>query len=225
MINGDKTSRTGQERVYGGIDAEERVADRRQKLIDAGVRLFSLHGYHGTTVRALINESGLATRYFYESFESSEQLLIACYQHLTGKYRKDLELILEQEYGSTEELVRAGVRCYFEAMQDPSFMRITQIEILGVSEAVDAMYFAALEQFGDVLINKVLSINSDSAQLRIPAEDIPILGSTITGAVSIATSLWAREGYSRSIDRMIDLALVVIMGSASYLKGSASEPN
>ncbi|WP_052080974.1 TetR/AcrR family transcriptional regulator [Pseudomonas sp. ML96] len=205
------------ERVYGGQEAIERKSERRQRLIEAGIRLFSASGYHATTVRAIITESGLATRYFYESFQNQEELLIACYEHLMSGFSKKLDAILGQEHDSLEGLVRAGIRCYFEAVTDPSFLRITQIEILGVSESVDRMYFGALKNYGDLILRTAIGDAEKLKGLNIPEEDIVTLGATITGAVSIVTAIWARENYLRPIDRMVDITLVMIMGISSYL--------
>src|SRR5690606_6793327 len=38
-------------RLYGGVKAEARREERRQRLLAAGLEVFGRHGYHHTTVR------------------------------------------------------------------------------------------------------------------------------------------------------------------------------
>ncbi|MDT0202307.1 TetR/AcrR family transcriptional regulator [Nocardioides sp. AE5] len=69
-------------RRYGGASAEERVAERRTKLLEAGLELMGTRGLAGTTVRGVAEEAGLAARYFYESFPTVEQLQIAVFDQI-----------------------------------------------------------------------------------------------------------------------------------------------
>src|SRR4029077_5184552 len=63
----DLANRTPQ-RAYGGVSAEDRIAARRAKLLDAGLELFGTRGYATTGVKDVCREAGLTDRYFYESF-------------------------------------------------------------------------------------------------------------------------------------------------------------
>ena len=49
-------------RDYDGKTAGERVADRRARLIAAGLELFGGHGYAGTSIRSVVRRSGLRDR-------------------------------------------------------------------------------------------------------------------------------------------------------------------
>jgi AcrR family transcriptional regulator len=69
-------------RDYDGKTAAERVAERRAKLVDAGIELFGEHGYAGTSIRAVLRQAGLRDRYFGESFADLDALLAAAYVEL-----------------------------------------------------------------------------------------------------------------------------------------------
>ena len=69
--------RTEVVRDYGGVSAEDRRAERRRKLLDAGRRLWGESGISEVTVRGVCTASGLTPRYFYEQFENRETLLVA----------------------------------------------------------------------------------------------------------------------------------------------------
>ncbi len=66
-------------RRYGGQSADDRVAERRARLLAAGLELMGTRGIAGTTVRGVTEASGVAPRYFYESFSDIEALHLAVY--------------------------------------------------------------------------------------------------------------------------------------------------
>lgn len=61
--------------VYGGVSAEERIAQRRERLLTAARTLFSAGGISKVTVTGVCAEAGLNDRYFYESFADRHAIL------------------------------------------------------------------------------------------------------------------------------------------------------
>jgi AcrR family transcriptional regulator len=69
-----------QVRPYRGIDAAERVTQRRRRLLDAGLDLLGGEDTEAElTVRAVCREAGLTARYFYESFGDKDEFVAAVY--------------------------------------------------------------------------------------------------------------------------------------------------
>lgn len=64
-------------RVYGGATGEQRIAERRRKLIEAGMNLFGSAGSGSVRVKDVAVEAGLTERYFYESFSDLDALFDA----------------------------------------------------------------------------------------------------------------------------------------------------
>lgn len=63
-----------QARPYAGVDAADRLAGRRGRLLEAGLDLLGSDiDPAELTVRGICQRAGLATRYFYESFADKEQ--------------------------------------------------------------------------------------------------------------------------------------------------------
>ena len=58
-----------QVRPYRGVEAAQRIAERRRRLLEAGLDLLGGQAVPADlTVRSICSRSGLAARYFYESF-------------------------------------------------------------------------------------------------------------------------------------------------------------
>ena len=64
---------------WAGIPAEDRKAARRVRLLDAAFELLGSEGWSATTVRGVCQAAQLNPRYFYESFEDLDGLLVAVY--------------------------------------------------------------------------------------------------------------------------------------------------
>ena len=73
-------------RPYAGVGAADRLAARRDRLLEAGLDLLA-----GTadppdlTVRGICRNAGLATRYFYESFADKDQFIVAVFDWVVAR--------------------------------------------------------------------------------------------------------------------------------------------
>ena len=64
-------------RAYRGVSAEQRRAQRRATLIDTALDALHIDGLAGVSVRSVCARARLTPRYFYESFDDLDQLLVA----------------------------------------------------------------------------------------------------------------------------------------------------
>src|SRR5579871_6430771 len=88
------------QRVYGGQSAEARAEQRRARLIEAAVKVYGAQGYRTATVKAVCEAAGLTERYFYESFENSEALLIAAFDTVSHRLIDCLDAIRREHAGT-----------------------------------------------------------------------------------------------------------------------------
>jgi len=72
-------------RPYGGVSAEDRRAERRRRLLDAGLELFGTTGIAATTIADVCEEAVLTKRYFYESFATIDDLARAVFGDVTER--------------------------------------------------------------------------------------------------------------------------------------------
>ncbi|MDT4911750.1 MAG: hypothetical protein QOC66_878 [Pseudonocardiales bacterium] len=63
--------------AYRGVSADDRRAQRRGLLIDTALDCLHADGLAGVSVRAVCARARLTPRYFYESFDDLDQLLLA----------------------------------------------------------------------------------------------------------------------------------------------------
>jgi len=186
-------------RRYRGIASDERRAQRRVRLIDAAIEVYGERGYRSATVKAVCEEAGLTERYFYESFASSEALLIACFHHVNAQLFAVIAAAAEAAGGDAAARGRAMLRAYFQALQaQPRPARVFLMEIRGVSPAVDAAFEQALAQIG-----------AATTQVVAPAgaQPDPLLQAGVIGGVVHIAMCWIRDGYVPPVNQVVETAL------------------
>jgi AcrR family transcriptional regulator len=95
-------------RPYGGVQARDRVADRRRRLVDAGLELLGGSDHPPElTVRAICTEAAISARYFYESFTDKDELVAAVFDGVIA----DIAATTQAAVASAprEEQNRAGI--------------------------------------------------------------------------------------------------------------------
>src|SRR3546814_9800124 len=96
-------SMTSGARRYGGASAEERAAERRSRLLAAGLELMGTRGLVGATVRGVAEEAGVAARYFYESFPTVDDLHLAVFDEIAQEALVRSLAALERTSGDRSE--------------------------------------------------------------------------------------------------------------------------
>ena len=196
-----KSSAT-EERRWGAKTASERRVERRAAIMRAAISVFGEIGYRNSSVKAICAAAGLTERYFYESFQNSEDLLQACFQEVTqGLFAKTRTAALARE-GSPLDRVHAGLLVYFgELRRNPSAARVFLVEMSSVSLASDALVSKSLERFG-LLLMEVLHGDAIESRTYSPL----LLRGVIGGGLHIAQG-WIASGYKAPIEDVAALAL------------------
>ncbi|OBJ36251.1 TetR family transcriptional regulator [Mycolicibacterium mucogenicum] len=106
-----------QVRPYRGIDAAERLAQRRARLIDAGLEILgAAPPAPELTVRTICGGAGVAMRYFYESFSDKDVFVEAVFDHVVA----DLAATTQAAVAAAppDEQSRAGMANIVHAIAD-----------------------------------------------------------------------------------------------------------
>lgn len=122
-------------RRWAGVPAEDRRAERRRLLLDAALELLGDHGWAGTSVRGVCHAARLNPRYFYESFDDLDALVVALYDELIEELAA---AVLEAAASAGDDPVaqtRAALdRMVGQMVDDPRRARVLFVEALGNEE-------------------------------------------------------------------------------------------
>lgn len=108
----DTETRRGAPRKWRGQEPEDRRAARREQLVEAGLEIMGTEGAAATTMRATCRQAGLTERYFYESFDSRDDLLVAVLDHVVLGARDTLLAALATAPEDPAGLVRHVVKAF-----------------------------------------------------------------------------------------------------------------
>lgn len=152
--------------------------ESREKILAAALRLFSRHGYAGTSVRMIAEEAGVSQGLLYNYFDGKESLLRAIFDRSMADVQESFE---RAAGGATPgERIERLVGAAFDIVRERlSFWRVTyqlrmQPGVLeGLAEDVHAGGEAIRQQLEELL---------RSAGAALPAIEARVLFAAIDGA-------------------------------------------
>lgn len=188
-------------RAYRGASAQARRAQRQEKLLEAGTKVIGSVGYRAATVRGICAEAGLTERYFYESFANREALLVAIYRRSTERLALRIAEAVRGRQLDVGEGIERGLSGFFDMIRDePEMARIVFVEVLGISETVDAEYQMRTRGFVDQVIE--LARQLLPVKLKRTTE-VELIATGLVGVVINITVRWILAGYDVPRDSIV----------------------
>lgn len=197
---------------YGGKTAEERQAERRHRFLDAALQLFGdTPGYRATTVAALSEAAGLSTRQFYEEFRTLEDVLAALHLQVNAWSE---EAVVTAVAGARHLPVAERAAAIFRAYAanvtgDPRRVRITFVEIIGVSPRLEEQRLARRARWVDLVCAEArVSVGRGEAAPR----DYRIAATAFIGAVNGLLHDWNAGWVDATLDEVVDELVRQLLG-------------
>jgi AcrR family transcriptional regulator len=171
------------QRAYGGVSAGERVAARRERLLDAGLELFGTRGYSATGVKDVCREAGLTDRYFYESFANGESLFLAVFDRLTDELFGAVAAAAGEAGDDAERQLRSAISAFVDALvADSRKSRVLFMEAAAAGPDVAAHMRSTLRRFAALV--------AATARRHLPAEtpdeDVQLVALSLVGLLERA---------------------------------------
>lgn len=169
-------------RRYGGVSAEDRRRERRERLLEAGLELLGTRGYAQTTVSDVLERAGLTSRYFYEHFENREALLRAVYDEVVRRGYGASAIAIQRHDGDPLAVsIPAQLEAFYEVVvDDPRMARVLFIEAVGVSQTMETHRRAVMRRIASVLSSR-LSLRAGRGE--IPERDFHAVSVGMLGAM------------------------------------------
>jgi len=198
-------------RRYRGRTPDERREQRRRRLLDAALDLFSTAGYQNTSVERLCSTSGVTGRHFYEEYPSREALLTALYDEIMDDGLKAVTVSLENVPHELRARLLAGVGAYMHLLlDDPRRARVVTVEVIGVSAELEAHRREIGAMFAQLIQAEAEALVKAGQQ---------IIGTELTALALVAavhelTAAWLVAPQPIAIDELIAEAVRIITAVA-----------
>jgi AcrR family transcriptional regulator len=197
---------------YGGKSAEERQAERRRRFLAAALQLFGdTPGYRATTVAALSEAAGLSTRQFYEEFRTLEDVLAALHLQVNDWAEHAVVAAL----GNADDLplaerAAAIFRAYAASVTvDPRRVRITFVEIIGVSPRLEEQRLARRARWVDLICAEAQAAAERGEAAR---RDYRIAATAFIGSVNGLLHDWSAGWVDATLDQVVDELVQQLLG-------------
>ncbi|MFI8192564.1 TetR/AcrR family transcriptional regulator [Streptomyces sp. NPDC085946] len=188
---------------YGGKTAEERQAERRRRFLAAALQLFGdTPGYRSTTVAALSEAAGLSTRQFYEEFRALEDVLAALHLQVNGLAEEAVLRAAAAAAGlPLPERAAAIFHAYAGSVTaDPRRIRITFVEIIGVSPRLEEQRLARRARWIDLLCAEA---GAAAARGEAAPRDYRLPATGFIGSVNGLLHDWSAGWVDATLDEVV----------------------
>ncbi len=193
-----------QKRKYGGVQADLRTEERKNRIISAGLEGFGTDGYAKTSIKKICTLAGLTERYFYESFKCKEDLLSAVYQSIIEELIKNTQAIIDEATDNPMETASKALKIYFQTLQDnPWQARVMLFEVLGVSPRIDMEYQAATRKLENIVMEILSIVLPDVDQKQLKETYFP---TAIAGAIIMVAHRWTLDNFITPLDKLLPQA-------------------
>jgi len=203
-------------RVFRGQSQEERVAQRRRQLLDAGLQMFGTKGFHAVSVRDVCAEAKLTERYFYESFQNRDALFIAIYSESVERVRAEVVTALAAAGPSAEVAARAGLHAYFSTLRrEPLLARVLLIDVLTIGVEAGSQSLGAMTSFVEMVSTTIIELYPD---LRRHKLDPQWIGNGLVGATVFMAIQWALSDFKEPVEHIVENCCAFVDGLSALVR-------
>ncbi|WP_326636546.1 TetR/AcrR family transcriptional regulator [Streptosporangium sp. NBC_01755] len=189
-------------RPYRGMSAEERLAERRERLISAAYILYSDIGFPETTIERLCAAARISNRAFYECFSGRNELMRAVHDRCVHETLQSVAKSIEQATDTLTTRVEAGISGYINFVtEDRRRARIMHLEV---------------RRAGDCLVSsRQLAVTAFTDMIELNVADLPeavkanrhLLALGMIGAIQELLIEWVLADDPPSTESMISTAV------------------
>lgn len=194
---------------WAGVSPTDRRAERRALLVNAAYGLFGAGGEAAVSVRSVCRASELNSRYFYENFGDTDELLGAVYHQVATELAHCLVAAMATSGEQMRARLRAGIKAVLEfSSADPRRGRI-----LFTDARTNPVLVGRRAQTRDRLRELVLS----QAPRTDPGADElawEVGAAMYTGAMAELAQQWLDGGLGSDLDAVVDHAVLLLLGGA-----------
>ena len=191
-------------RPYRGVSATDRTARRRADLLAAAFDLLGTVGWEQATMTAICARAKLTERYFYESFASRDELLMAVSEELADRIRGVVVAALAGAPPEPAAAARAAITVFVEMLtDDPRVGRVAIVEA-GATALLRRRRHQILGEFADLIVAKSHEVFGTDA---LPAPRDRINALLFTGGLAEVLATWLTGEVDATKEDIIETAV------------------
>ncbi|WP_297784976.1 TetR/AcrR family transcriptional regulator [Aeromicrobium sp.] len=190
-------------RSYGGVSAADRSAGRRAKLLEATIAVLADGGETRTTMTAICARAGLTERYFYESFASRDEAVLAALDAVAVEIASVAVQAVADTGGDPADRVRAALSAVVSLVaSQPDKGRVAVVESSATPE-LRARRHALLGSFAELVAHEAAALFGDAAW---PEDRARVHGLVYAAGVAELVAAWVVGDVELEQDELVAAA-------------------
>jgi AcrR family transcriptional regulator len=192
----------------------EMPSDAREKLLYAGLHLFTSKGFKETSVLEIVEQAHVSKTTFYQHFRTKEELLVSLFQQLADEIIEEVKQAIDKEKKVTYKAY-AGIHRYMElCVTRRVAAKLLLLASVGVSQAVEKVRREAHQRFAELMFQTVQS----EIPKTVSSEQIRIVSQAMVGAVNeVVIQNLIESGKEEALDQLARLLNRIVVGSFAHL--------
>ncbi len=185
-------------RPYGGVEAADRLARRRHRLLQAGLDILgSGSDLSRLTVRGICRQAGVTARYFYESFTDKDDFVAAVYDWVIADIAAGTQAAVAAA-GSREHARAAMTNIINTIIEDPRIGRL----LFGPDLAYPVLARKRIEA-GELMATLTRQQAVDTFQVSAN-ENVKAAAYFVVGGVVQTIGAWTTGRLELAPDQLVD---------------------
>ncbi|NNM50844.1 MAG: TetR/AcrR family transcriptional regulator [Pseudomonadales bacterium] len=203
-------------RAYRGVSAEQRSEERRQRLLEAALELFSTQGYAKTPIETLCAAAKVTARHFYQLFPSREALLRALYDGMVENLRAAvLAAVSLPDVPRHEQISLAVQALVLHYLEDSRRARVGVLEVVGVSAEMEQRRRAVIHEIADIIEHYIQGL---AKRGELPEHNYHLISVALVGGINELLAEWLTVAQPPSVT---DLSNEIIYIFDALLRGAS----
>jgi AcrR family transcriptional regulator len=208
---------------YAGESGQERIARRRQELIQAAQGLIVEDGWRQLNIDRICQTAGLHKRYFYESFSDMDEIASAVVDHLGDEVFQAIS-VFQGSNAPIAELTRMVMSALVNHFADVPMRAHILFGELHSNEAVAAHRAQAIHRIEAMVVARAGFVHGKTAATEPLAV---VTASLLVGGTGQVILSWLNGNIAVSRDGLIEhlsqLWLITGEGAAAFVKKSHAD--
>jgi len=209
-------------RSYGGVPAEQRQAERRERLVDAALTVIGEEGAGALTVNRVCRTARLNERYYYESFPQPDDLILAVAEDAGNRLVAALVAAMagapDDPRTQATAVIGAGVDLL---ATDPRLGRLV------VESAGHPVLFRVRSDLTTALVGMIIERGLTTLKIELTPEvekEATFAATMLLGGLVEVLAAWTAGTLPLDRDELVErcVATFLLIGSAERVSGGAA---
>ena len=186
------------------------VADKREAILRAGVRVFAAKGFFNSKVADIAREAGIADGTVYLYFKSKDEILHSVFDRAMADFIEEGRRELEPIEDPVEKL-RSIARLHLKRLSsDRDLAVVFQVELRGSTKFMQEFSAAGFAEYLDI-IRRTIEDGQKSGAFRTDMKPI-VCAKILYGSLDEMVTNWILSANKYPLPPMADEVLKIFLG-------------